>query len=143
MANDFFSESGFVINNIRHLSAREASEFITKGAVLIDIREDYLTDMKTFKVDNYIICPLSNFDENISALPKDKSFIVADSTGLKSKTIVEKLVQNGFHSVANLAGGIMDWERDGFPVSTDPNEQLSGQCPCMLKPMNKIKNSKK
>lgn len=143
MINDFFSESGFIINNIQHLSAREAFELISKGAVLIDIREDYLTNMKTFKVDNYFICPLSSFDENITTLPKDKSFIVADSTGLKSKTIVEKLLQNGFSSVANLAGGIMDWERDGFPVSTNPHEQLSGQCPCMLKPMNKIKKSKK
>jgi rhodanese-related sulfurtransferase len=138
---NFFEEFGFIINDIRHLSAREAFDAIVKGAILVDIREDYLTDMQTFKVDNYIICPLSNFDENISALPKDKPLIVADATGLKSKVVVKKLIDSGFDAVANLAGGILDWGRDGFPVEKDPNEQLSGQCPCMLKPMKKIKKN--
>lgn len=140
MAN-FFSEIGFELNGIRHISAREAFAAISRGAVLIDIREEYLTIMRTFKVDNYILCPLSIFDENITAIPKDRPLIVADATGLKSKIAVEKLLNNGFIEVANLAGGIMDWDRDGFPVNADPNEQLSGQCLCKLKPMNKVKKS--
>ncbi|HPS11563.1 MAG TPA: rhodanese-like domain-containing protein, partial [Paludibacteraceae bacterium] len=114
---------------------------ISKGAILIDIREEYHTSMKTFKVDNYFILPQSIFEENIINLPKDCPLIIADASGLHSKTAVEKLLKNGFTSVTNLAGGIMDWERDGFPVEKDPSAQLSGQCPCMLKPMNRTKKS--
>jgi rhodanese-related sulfurtransferase len=136
---DFFSEMGNVSNGIRHISAREAFAAIENGAVLVDIREEYHTSMKTFKVERFVICPLSCFDESIAALPKDKPLIVADATGLQSKIAAEKLLNKGFTEVANLAGGIMDWERDGFPVEKDPAQQLSGQCPCMLKPINKNK----
>ena len=133
---NFFSESGFVINGIHHLSAREAFEVVEKGAFLIDLREEFLTSMKTFKLSNYIICPLSDFNENIGLLPKNKPLIVADATGLYSKEAVKILTNTGF-TVANLAGGIMDWERNGFHVEKKPNETLSGQCPCMLKPIKK------
>jgi rhodanese-related sulfurtransferase len=135
----FFSDMGTVSNGIRHISAREAVFAIEKGALLVDTREEYHTAMKTFKVERFVICPLSCFDENIDALPKDKPLIVADATGLQSRTAAEKLLNNGFTDVANLAGGIMDWERDGYPVDKDPAQQLSGQCPCMLKTMNKNK----
>jgi rhodanese-related sulfurtransferase len=142
MKKDFFQEMGFEINGIRHLSAREAFAAISKGAFLVDVRKEDQVLMKTFKVENYIICPLELLDENIESFPKEKPLIVSDATGLHSKEAVTKLINAGF-MVANLAGGIMDWEQDGFPVNKDPNEQMSGQCPCMLKPMGKIKNKSK
>lgn len=120
-------------NGIQHLSAREAVLAIRRGAVLIDVREEYHTAMKTFKVERFILCPLSLLEENLGELPRDKPLIVADATGLSSKTAAERLLKAGFTEVANLAGGIMDWERDGFPVEKDAAQQLSGQCPCMLK----------
>ncbi len=133
-----FDRLGMKINGITHLSAREAVEAISRGAVILDIRDEYQAGMKTFKVANYVHCPLEFLDHNIEAFPKDKCFIVADATGLHSKEAALKLMESGI-VVANLAGGIMDWERDGYPVDKDPKEQLSGQCPCMLKPMNKKK----
>ncbi|HNW90077.1 MAG TPA: rhodanese-like domain-containing protein [Bacteroidales bacterium] len=136
---DLFSDLGFAGNGIRHISAREAFYAVSKGAVLVDIREEYHTSMKTFKVDNYLILPQSIFEENIINLPKDRPLIIADASGIHSKAVAEKLLKNGYTLVANLAGGIMDWERDGFPVQKDPARQLSGQCPCMLKPVNRTK----
>jgi rhodanese-related sulfurtransferase len=137
--DSFFTDMGFVVNGIRNISAREAFAAIEKGAVLLDTREEYHTAMKTFQVVRYVICPLSCFDESIALLPKDKPLIVADATGLQSKLAAEKLLNIGYTDVVNLAGGIMDWERDGYPVEKDPAQQLSGQCPCMLKPVNKIR----
>ena len=138
---NIFSDIGIESNGILHLSAKEAFTALSNGAVLVDIREDYHTHMKTFAVEPYIVCPLSTFDENISYLPKDKALIIADATGLHSKLAIEKLIQHGYTAVANLAGGIMDWDRDGFPVNKNPVAELSGQCPCMMKPMNKLKNT--
>jgi 3-mercaptopyruvate sulfurtransferase SseA len=40
---------------------------------------------------------------------------------------------HGYKNVANLAGGIVDWEKDGLPVSTDVTARLSGSCMCQLK----------
>ncbi len=139
MKKDFFQEMGFEINGIRHLSAREVFAAISQGAFLVDLRREDQVAMKTFQVDNYISCPLELLDNNMALLPKDKPLIVSDATGLHSKEGAIKLMNAGF-VVANLAGGILDWEQDGFPVVKDPKEQMSGQCPCMLKPMGKIKN---
>ena len=131
---------GGINKGMLQLSAREAFAELQKDAILIDIREDYHAAMKTFLVENYCSLPLSIFDENIINLPADRLLVVADATGLHSKTAAEKLLQKGFLRVANLAGGIIDWERDGFPVNKDPSQQLTGQCPCMLKNMNKKKS---
>ena len=40
---------------------------------------------------------------------------------------------HGYDNVANMAGGIVDWERDGLPLTTDINNRLSGSCMCQLK----------
>ena len=44
-----------------------------------------------------------------------------------------------------MAGGIVDWERDGLPVKTNIEERLSGSCMCQLKPREgeKIKDKRK
>ena len=46
----------------------------------------------------------------------------------------------GYDNVANMAGGIVDWERDGLPINTDVNYRLSGSCMCQLKAREKSKN---
>lgn len=140
MKADFFAQRGFEISGLRHLSAREAIAAIAEGAVLLDLRDEFQTGMKTFKVEQTIFCPLEFLESNLDALPRGIPLITADATGLHSKEAALLLIREGFIA-ANLAGGIMDWERDGFPVSFDPKEQLSGQCPCMLKPIRKIKKS--
>ena len=136
---DHKTENAGVNQGILHLSAREAFAELQKGAVLVDIREDYHTVMKTFPLNTYVLLPMSGFEDSLMHLPTDRLLIVADATGLHSKTAAEKLWQMGFIRVANLGGGIIDWERDGFPVNKDSSQQLSGQCPCMLKNMNKKK----
>ncbi len=40
---------------------------------------------------------------------------------------------HGYENVANMAGGIVDWERDGLPLTTDISNRLSGSCMCQLK----------
>jgi len=70
-------------------------------------------------------------------LPKDKPLIVADSVSIKSREAVVFLTEKGLHNVANMAGGIVDWERDGLPVTTDESYRLTGSCLCQLKAKGK------
>lgn len=65
---------------------------------------------------NFHYLPISDIRKDISSLNPNKSYIVADSVGLYSKPIVDYLLENGFKSVANLNGGIKEWEHDGFEV---------------------------
>ena len=43
------------------------------------------------------------------------------------------LLNRGFPSVSNLAGGMVEWEKDGMPLLTNKSEQFSGSCACQLR----------
>jgi len=70
-------------------------------------------------------------------LPRDIPLIVSDSAGLRSHEAMEFLIKLGYQNIANLAGGIVDWERDGLPLRIDKTEQLDGSCVCQLRPRHK------
>ena len=36
-----------------------------------------------------------------------------------------------------MAGGLVEWERDGLPLQVNLKEELSGQCACQLKAKKK------
>jgi hypothetical protein len=42
-----------------------------------------------------------------------------------------------------MAGGIVDWERDGLPLKTNIEERLSGSCMCQLKPREDRKETER
>ena len=132
------SRSGFVTaDGIRNLSPREASEWCTKGAIILDVREEYISQFKKFSAPVVIWIPFSRLENECAQLPKEKPIIVADSSGLHSKEACFLLAQKGFAEVSNLAGGFVEWERDGMPVVVDTSEQLSGSCACQLRAREK------
>jgi hypothetical protein len=64
--------------------------------------------------------------------------IFADAAGLHSKEAVLLLMEKGFTGrIANMAGGLIEWERDELPLIIDKTEKLSGSCMCQLRPRNK------
>ena len=132
------SHSGFVTaDGIRNLSPREASENCAGGAIILDIREEYISQFKKFGVPVVIQIPLRRLEREYAQLPKDKWIIVADSSGLHSKEACLLLNQKGFTQVSNLAGGLVEWERDGLPLVVDKSEKLSGSCACQLRAREK------
>ncbi len=130
-----FFRNGFKSAGFLNLSANEAyEESIGNNAVILDVRELNLTGYKNFDVPRVIHIPLSVLAENYMNLPGDTPLIVADTVGLRSREAMIFLLNKGFSNIANLAGGIVDWERDGLPVRTDRSVQLDGSCMCQLKP---------
>ncbi|TVR73085.1 MAG: rhodanese-like domain-containing protein [Marinilabiliales bacterium] len=129
-----FENLGMVVNGMLFLSPREALEASEKGAVFVDIREDYETGYKAFAVEEVIYLPFHSFKDRVSELPADKYFVVADSVGNKLRQAIDILSGQGFKNIAGLNGGIFDWERDGLPMKFDRQESLTGSCTCTLKP---------
>ena len=130
---EVFSNIGMTINGIKHLSPREAYGLLMKDVILVDVREDYMIGYKKFDVRQVIYVPYSECSKSLTLIPMDSAIIVADSFGLRSKETVKKLIDQGHKNVANLIGGIIEWERDGLPLSVDKKEELNGPCPCQLK----------
>ena len=134
---NLFAGYGLTSNGMLHLSPKEALEVCHLGAILVDVREDYLNEYKKFKVERVIYLPLSLLKENAATLPLDIPLVFADSAGLRSKEAVAMLKELGFQNIANLAGGLIEWERDGLPLQTNEEEMLSGSCTCQLRKRNK------
>lgn len=132
MMKEYFENLGFEIDGILHLTGNQALICLQKESVLLDVREDFEIAIKDFGIIGTLWCPFSDFDKLMSTLPRDKALIAADCVGIHSKDAVRKLLNAGFTKVANLAGGIADWEKDGLPMQKDI-ESMNGQCPCMIK----------
>lgn len=137
--DNLFNSYGFISSGILNMTPREAFELCGKGAVIVDVRELYLSNFKTFDVKEVCYLPKSRIALEYSILPADRFLIFADSVGLRSKEAVIMLKGKGFEKIANMAGGMVDWERDGLPVRTNVEERLSGTCICQLKPREKLK----
>jgi rhodanese-related sulfurtransferase len=136
--NITFSSRGFISSGFFNLTPSEAyKEATVGGAVLVDVREERLTGYKRFDVPVVIYMPKSRMHDDFEYLPDDKPLIIADSVGLRSHEVMEFLLSKGFTNIANLAGGIVDWEKDRLPLKIDLSEQLSGSCVCQLRPRHK------
>ena len=132
-----FDNYGFQSGGIFNVSPREAFELCGKGAVIVDVREEYLNNFKNFDVPELICMPKSKLLVDYTNLPSGRYMIIADTVGLRSKEAVIFLIGKGFEKIANMAGGIVDWERDGLPITTDISKRLSGSCMCQLKTREK------
>lgn len=137
-------KTGFFANGVWNLTPTDSFELCKKGTVIVDVRESYMGSFKMFKVDKVLYLPYSELEQCYNELPMDLPLIFADSVGLKSRESVLFMNSHGFENVANMAGGIVDWERDGLPLTTDISNRLSGSCMCQLKPREgKIKGGER
>jgi rhodanese-related sulfurtransferase len=131
--NSYFQSKGFIINGILNLSPKEALEECKHGAIIIDMRREFEYAYKQFDVDKTFYMKADSIKENFEDIAKDKPLIIADQAGVHSKEIVKFLMEKGFENVANLIGGIFEWDKDGLPLKIDNKEMLSGACLCVLR----------
>ncbi len=134
-----FENTGTIRHNILTLTPRETAGAVQKGALYVDLRETDFYDYKIPDVPEIFLLPLSVFKKEWYKLPRNRYLILADSSGLKSRKLVSFLKENGFDKAAQMAGGFLEWERDGLPVREDINERLTGACACQLKPRDRLK----
>jgi len=126
-------KQGFLATGVLNFTPKECLELCRESAIIIDVRESYMNGFKMFKVENLIYAPFSELKNFYQNLPDNRMLIFADAVGLKSREAVIFMKEHGYENVANMAGGIVDWERDGLPMMTDINSRLSGSCMCQLK----------
>jgi rhodanese-related sulfurtransferase len=105
--NNLFENYGIFSGDLLHLSPKETFELCQKGAVIVDVREDFMIGYKKFEVPSVLYFPLSEINTNFNKLPIDKYMIFADADGLRSKEAVILLIEKGLINIANMAGGLV------------------------------------
>lgn len=91
-----------------------ASVMDRDDVVLIDVREQVEYDAG--HIPGVTLIPLGEVASRMSEIPTDKTVIITCRSGNRSGQAVDFLRANGFTNVHNMSGGILDWERAGFPV---------------------------
>lgn len=136
-----FSKNGIIINGIKNLTPIESRDCFYNGAILIDIRRDFEAEYKQFDVPEIYYIKRNQFETDIESLDKNKSYIIADSTGTQSQAYARIMVEKGFNNVASLIGGIMEWHRDNLPVKINTQSSLAKPSFYHSTPKNHLKTT--
>ncbi len=75
--------TGFFSHGVHNLTPGESFTLCGKGAIIVDVREDYLSGFKMFKVNNsileeYITLTPDNYAKVFCKVAKQKGVIVED-----------------------------------------------------------------
>jgi rhodanese-related sulfurtransferase len=63
----------------------------------------------------------------LDSIPKDQPIVIYCAVGFRSGDVGEQLQREGYTSVHNLYGGILEWKNGGYPVVSPagaPTEQV-------------------
>lgn len=133
-SEDHFFSNSFTSGGLKFITPLNAYPLCLKGTLLIDLRPDFEGAFKRPDVPELLLLPYTEIHEHLHEIPLNRDIILADCVGIRSKEVMILLLNKGYSRILSLAGGFVDWERDGLPILVDMQERLTGSCMCQLKP---------
>ena len=96
--------------------------------LVVDVREP--NEFEAVRLESGVaLLPLSTFQQRWQELPRDRPLLMLCASGGRSSAATAWLVRNGYTDVANVAGGINEWQRAGLPVRRGPVGAGEGELP--------------
>ena len=105
---------------IEQISVEQAREEIERGdVVLIDTREPF--EFSEARIEGAKLVPVGMVAAEIEQAAPDKSarIVLHCAAGMRSQTAAEQMAEMGYTDLANVTGGIMEWQQKGYPVLSD------------------------
>lgn len=100
----------------------EAQSQAAGGAqpLVLDVREPWEIEAASVRPDGFrlVAIPMNDVPQRVSELQPGVPVAVLCHRGARSQRVAQFLVEHGFQRVANIAGGIVDWNeaRDAAPA---------------------------
>jgi rhodanese-related sulfurtransferase len=85
-----------------------------RAPLLVDVRES--NEYATVRIPGAVLLPLSEIEARFAELPRDRPLLLHCAAGKRSLVAAEFLKRNGYADVANVEGGIIEWQKAGLPV---------------------------
>ena len=96
--------------------------------LVVDVREP--NEFAAVRLESGVaLMPLSTFQQRWQELPRDRPLLLMCAGGGRSAAATAWLARNGYTDVANVAGGITEWQKAGLPVRRGPVEPGEGELP--------------
>ncbi len=84
------------------------------GPLLVDVRE--VREFVEVRAEGAALLPMSTILPRLDELPRDRELLFICRSGDRSGRVAAYLAGQGWPNVANVAGGMLAWERAGLPV---------------------------
>ena len=103
-----------MVNEIDSPSLRQR---LTDGEemLLVDIRMP--TEIAQGTIPDTLQMPMHLLPLRLSELPRDRDLVLYCRSGARSYQACAYMMQQGYHRVLNLRGGIIAWARHGYPIA--------------------------
>lgn len=111
-----WAQSGCINISVQQADSLIKVEADNTDFVLLDIRtkgEYEKGHLENSKMVNYMA---RKGKREIFRLDKEKSYLIYCRTGVRSAALLRKMKRRHFKEVFNMAGGIRDWTKEGYPV---------------------------
>jgi hydroxyacylglutathione hydrolase len=110
-----WARSGRTLATVRHVTATELAPRVRDaGAQVIDVRGH--AEWMGGHLAGARNIPLGYLSEHLGELAADVPLVVHCQGGARSAIAASVLAARGFSNVVTLAGGVVEWERSGFPL---------------------------
>lgn len=96
-----------------------ANVISTEDVVILDVRTpgEFVSGHIANAIN--IDAQSGNFETEIEALDKTKTYAVYCRSGNRSGTATKIMAEAGFTKLYNMNGGTIDWTNSGFPLTTN------------------------
>ncbi len=85
----------------------------TTKPYLLDVRQP--EEYRDGHIPGATLIPLGELPRRVNELPRDREILVVCHSGNRSGSATRHLLSAGYKAT-NLSGGMIQWERAGFPV---------------------------
>jgi len=114
------------LNKVRQRTPAEANESLASAAppLVLDVREADEFDGELGHIPGAVLIPLRELAGRACEIEahKDHSILVVCRAGVRSATAAAILTGLGFEQVANLRGGMVEWNDQRFAVERDAHD---------------------
>jgi len=89
-----------------------------REAQVIDVREVW--EWVTSRIRGATLIPMGEIPTRVNEIATDRPVIIHCATGKRSADVTDALRKAGYDEVYNMAGGIVAWVNEQYPVDTGP-----------------------
>jgi rhodanese-related sulfurtransferase len=100
--------------DVKNISPEQAKVMYDKKVKFIDVRE--LDENETARIPDTKLIPMSEMQNRWNEISKDEDIVIYCRTGNRSGILISQLILQGYNNLFNLAGGIIEWHQNSFPV---------------------------